>query len=321
LPLPFYTYQHAGLRVEIVYDERTGSPRDVDPIGTVIGWARDLKLGERQVDLECTSRDAIIADLRRDGARVILPLYYSSHGPQCRLDIGESLDDDALKSSSGVVYVTAEKLRREFAVKRITSAVLDKAKRLLTLEISDYSHYLTGAVYGYVIRDWLKDALARDYGFYGLDACESEANSIAEDCATQEEAERVEAHLMACRGIQTVRASRPASATSMILGGVAHAIQCDFRPASVVQRAALADIEGRISCIRHSLRLERRLAERLPDGSELVGVFAHLGDFADTANKPIPVSVQIGTVTITPRGETTLKLTLSTQTPLPTHAG
>jgi len=92
----------------------------------------------------------------------------------------------------------------------------------------------------------------------------------------------------------------------------------DPRSASVVQRAALADIEGRISCIRHSLRLER-LAERTPDGSELVGVFAHLGDFADTANRPIPVSVQIGTVTITAHGETTLTLALNTQTPQQTH--
>ena len=225
MALPCFTYQHAGLRVEIVYDERTGSPRDMDPIGTVIGWGSDLKLGERQIDLECTSREAIVADLRRDGAKVILPLYYSSHGPQCRLDIGETLDGDALKSSSGVVYVTAEKLRIEFAVKRITAAVLDKAKRLLALEISEYSHYLTGAVYGYVIRDRQRDELASDHGFYGLDSCESEANSSAEDCAIQEEAERAEAHPMACRGIQTIRASRrSAAATSMILG-VAHAIQ------------------------------------------------------------------------------------------------
>jgi len=226
LPLPFFTYQHAGLRVEIVYDERTGSPRDMDPIGTVIGWARDLKLGERQVDLECTSREDVVADLKRDGARVILPLYYSSHGPQCRLDIGENLDGDALKSSSGVVYVTAEKLRSEFAVKRITSAVLDKAKRLLSLEISEYSHYLTGAVYGYVIRNRHRDALASDYGFYGLDALESEANSRAEACARDEAAEQLEAHLMACRGIQTIRVLRVSGAASMILAGrgVAHAI-------------------------------------------------------------------------------------------------
>jgi hypothetical protein len=78
------------------------------------------------------------------------------------------------------------------------------------------------------------------------------------------------------------------------------------------QRAALADIEGRISCIRHSLRLERRLTARTPDGEEIVSVFAHLGEFADTAHKPIPVSVQIGTVSITPLGEATLKLAFST---------
>jgi hypothetical protein len=83
----------------------------------------------------------------------------------------------------------------------------------------------------------------------------------------------------------------------------------------------LAEIEGWLSCIRHSLRLERRLAERRSSGEEVIGVFAHLGDFADTTNKPIPVSVQIGTVTITARGKATLALTLSTDLPQQTHAG
>ena len=38
-------------------------------------------------------------------------------------------------------------------------------------------------------------------------------------------------------------------------------------------------------------------------------------DFADTAHRPIPVSVQIGTVTITRHGETTLSLAHSSQIP------
>jgi hypothetical protein len=87
------------------------------------------------------------------------------------------------------------------------------------------------------------------------------------------------------------------------------------------QRAAFTEATNRMSCIRHSLRLEPRLTERLPDGSRVIGVFAHLGDFADTTNKPIPVSVQIGTVTITARGKATLALTLSTNLPQQTHAG
>ncbi|HEY3830200.1 MAG TPA: hypothetical protein VGL57_13485 [Solirubrobacteraceae bacterium] len=204
---PVHTYEHAGVRVEIVYDERTGSPREMDNLGTIVGWAgRELKLGERQIDLEDTSRQEVITNLKRDGAGVIHPLYYSSHGPQCRLDIGDGLDEEVLRGSSGVVYVTAERLLSELAVTRITATVRRKARRLLAAEIQEYSHYLNGSVYGYLIRDRERDELASDFGFYGMDSCEAEANAVAEGCAKEQNAERVEAHLMACRGIQTIAA-------------------------------------------------------------------------------------------------------------------
>jgi hypothetical protein len=83
----------------------------------------------------------------------------------------------------------------------------------------------------------------------------------------------------------------------------------------IAKQWARTEMDARINHIRHSLRLERRLAEQTRDGSEAIPVFAHLGEFADTAHKPIPVSVQIGTVTITPRGDATFKLAFDAQIP------
>lgn len=87
------------------------------------------------------------------------------------------------------------------------------------------------------------------------------------------------------------------------------------------QHAAFTEIDGRLTCIRHSLRLEPRLRARLPDGSDAIGVYAHLGEFADEAHRPIPVSVQIGTVRITPGGHVTLQFDFTKQLPQQTHAG
>jgi hypothetical protein len=206
---PVHTYQHAGLDVEILYDDQTGSPLRRDRLGTVVGWAHpDMQLGEQQIDLEWTSPQEVVANLKRRGAKVILPLYYTSHDPQRRLDVGFDLDDDALNSSSGVVYVTAERIRSAFGVTRITATVLLKAQRQLGKEITEYNYFLRYDRYVYVIRDPQKNVIARELGIFGLLECEAQANEVAEDCAKQEEAERLEAHLMACRGIQTIRASQ-----------------------------------------------------------------------------------------------------------------
>lgn len=209
---PVLTYPHAGLLVEIRYDEHASSPREMDPLGTIIGWRRaDLKLGERQIDLDSTTPQQVVDKLKRDGARLILPVHYTSHGPHCQLHLGDKLDDDTLAHSSGIVYVTDEELRSAFLARRITAHVLRKARRLLNAEINEYSHWLNGSVYGYVIRDADKSSLASDFGYYGIEDCESEANPVAEDCARQQQAEEVEAHHMACRDIQTLRSTEGAA--------------------------------------------------------------------------------------------------------------
>lgn len=91
------------------------------------------------------------------------------------------------------------------------------------------------------------------------------------------------------------------------------------KPTARVTHLQLTEIDAQLRCIRHSLRLEPRLAVRHPDGSVVIGVYAHLGEFADTANRPIPVSIQIGAATITPGGETTLTLTHGAHVPQQTH--
>jgi hypothetical protein len=205
---PILTYQHAGLHVEIRYDEDASDPREDNAnLGTIIGWQqRNLRLGDRQVSLDCTSPAEIITQLEEDGARLVLPVYYTSHGPRCKLELGENADDDSLARSSGVVYVDGHVLKDAYGVKRITPSVRRRATEGLRAEIAEYGAYLTGDVFAFTIRDLEQHPLESGSGFYDREDCETDANTAAEDCADRQAAEAREAHEMACRDISTVAA-------------------------------------------------------------------------------------------------------------------
>lgn len=205
---PVKTYEHAGLTIEICYDESASNPRDeFENMGTIVGWRdRRHRLGDRQVSLECTDPEDIVGELRDDGARLILPIYYSEHGPRCVLSVGGPEDLADLDDSAGLVYVSAEKLRAEYSLKRISARAIRYATTVLHGEIDEYGAYLTGDVFGFVIKDPVGEHLDSCWGFYGLNYCEGRANESTEYCAQQEFAEAVEANEMACRGVQTVAA-------------------------------------------------------------------------------------------------------------------
>ena len=205
---PILTYKHAGLYVEIRYDELAGDPRrEFENLGTIVGWQDTrLRLGDRQLSVECTDPSELVAEMRQQDARIILPVYYTSHGPQCKLDIGNCADRDSIESSSGVIYVTAARLRSEYGLKRISAKAIGTAIAVLRSEIAEYSAYLNGDVYRFIIKDTDLVQLDSGWGFYDRADCESAGNSVAERCAEQQTAEAHEAFEMSCRGIQTIRA-------------------------------------------------------------------------------------------------------------------
>lgn len=200
------TEQHAGLRIEIRYDPDRPDPRsEFENLGTIVGWKhRRVQLGDRQADAQEQTPRQFVGRLRQSGARIVLPLHYSSHGPQCALAIGDAEDAESIERSSGVIYVTGEKLRAEYG-KPISSKALATATRVLAGEVAEYSAYLNGSVYGFVVTDPGGTELEGGWGFYDLDECEADARVAAERCAEKQASEAREAYEMACRDIQTFR--------------------------------------------------------------------------------------------------------------------
>lgn len=201
------TEQHAGLRIEIGYDPDRPNPRsEFENLGTIIGWKpRREELGDRQEDTQEQTPRQIVERLRQNGARIVLPVHYSSHGPQCALDVGDGEDADSIERSSGVIYVTVKKLHAEYG-KPISSKALATATRVLTGEVAEYSAYFNGSVYGFIVTAPDGTQLEDEWGFYDLAECEADARSAADRCAEKQAAEAQEAYEMACRDIQTVAA-------------------------------------------------------------------------------------------------------------------
>lgn len=129
-------------RVKIVPDSDPTSPRDWDNLGTMVCWHRNYNLGDEQPKESPTEyRAKLPKDI------IELPLYLYDHsditmntsGFSCRWDSGQV----------GFIYVTKEKIRKEYGWKRITQARKEKIYRYLKNEVKTYDDYLTGQVYGF----------------------------------------------------------------------------------------------------------------------------------------------------------------------------
>ena len=67
----------------------------------------------------------------------------------------------------GFICASAEAIRKEYGVKRITSKVIEKAEALLRAEATTYGAYISGDVFGYGIEDDEDYEFDGCWGFYG----------------------------------------------------------------------------------------------------------------------------------------------------------
>jgi len=194
------TIKHRGYTIKIEQDECPAeSPRDWDNLGTMTCWHRNYSLGDKHdfkelvalwVDLcgnESIQEEFYYHDWLNDEQKeraiklayqnnVILPLYLYDHSGitmrtspfSCRWDSGQV----------GYIYISHDKIRKEYGWKKLTKARLEKIKQYLIGEVETYDNYLTGSVYGYVIEDRNGEEIDSCWGFYGYD---HEASGLMEN--------------------------------------------------------------------------------------------------------------------------------------------
>lgn len=167
-------------RIDIIQDTDPESPRTWDNLGTMVCFHSGYILGDKHDydHRDYSGWEEMENDIiKRENVGVILPLFLYVHsgitmnttGFSCRWDSGQV----------GFIFVSKEKIREEYGVKRISKKMLDRIEGYLVGEVETYDQYLRGDVYGYRITDTETDEeLDSCWGFYGSDYCMEEGKSI-----------------------------------------------------------------------------------------------------------------------------------------------
>ena len=153
------TIDCGGLTIEIATDEDAPDPRkECDHLGEMRCIHGKYKLGD-QHDMDsdeliwCTQRPDVLA----------LPLYLYDHSGITMSTAPFSCPWDS--GQVGYILVTHENIKAEWGA--VSPEILDKARACLEAEVVEYDHYLTGNVYGYMVKSAAGEILDSCWGYYG----------------------------------------------------------------------------------------------------------------------------------------------------------
>jgi len=136
-------HEYNGHKIKIVLDPDPINPRtEYDHLGKMLYTSRRYLLGDESV-----SPDVIQETEERDDVFCI-PVYAFIHGSVVLNTHGFSCPWDS--GQCGIIYVEKEKLAKEFS--DLSEEELGiKAEEILRSEVEEFSHYLSGEVYGYQV--------------------------------------------------------------------------------------------------------------------------------------------------------------------------
>jgi hypothetical protein len=185
-----------SVKIKIIQDQFAESPRKWDNLGIIACWHRRYNLGNKDGPeklLEAVKNHkryseswedpnsdnykwidtpSGLIDAAESLGIIMLPLYLYDHSGLTMNTTGFSCPWDS--GQVGVIFVTREKVRKEFLVERISSKLLGIVKERLKSEVEVYDQYLKGDVYGYDISEVDEDGeeirhIDSCWGFYGDD--------------------------------------------------------------------------------------------------------------------------------------------------------
>lgn len=169
-------------RYEILPDDSPESPREWDNLGTMICFHRRYNLGDKHNFDNPSDFRKFSKNNRKIG--IVLPLYLYDHGGITMNTTGFGCPWDS--GQVGWIYISKEKMRSEYGYKRISKKLIERVRQYLINEVGTYDQYLMGDVYGFRIT---KDDEEVDscWGYYGLDECRSEVESIIQHLMKSDE--------------------------------------------------------------------------------------------------------------------------------------
>lgn len=159
------------IQVRIMQNQDCESPREWDNLGTMYCEHSRYTLGDKDAE---DPRDL------NQGDFISLPLYLYDHSGLTINTTGFSCPWDS--GQVGVIFITLERIRKEYGVKRISKKMRERVIKYLIGEVETYDQYLTGDIYGFSIEEIKKCTKCKEehtehidscWGFYGSDPKEN----------------------------------------------------------------------------------------------------------------------------------------------------
>jgi len=185
------TVEYRDLEIGIDQDEFSEGPREWDNLGTMVCAHRRYTLGDEQysnskagnwdeamayyfADMSGINYDEYLTEAQINKVWkwiekniVWLPLYLYDHSGITMNTTGFSCPWDSGKV--GFIFTTKENIRKEYNIKSVTKEWIKKIEGYLKNEVDTYDDYLTGNVYGYVVKDTDGEIIDSCCGYYGYD--------------------------------------------------------------------------------------------------------------------------------------------------------
>ena len=165
--------------LEIIQDNDPENPVAVGfLISTLAMFHKRYTLGDQNHGIEWRDFESwgeMEAFIRKEkDAAVVIPIYMYDHSGLTISHTPFSCNWDA--GQVGYGYITKQQCRDELNCKRVGMHARDWALRSIRADIKVYDQYLTGDVWGYVIKDQDGEEIEACWGVYGREYCETEGN-------------------------------------------------------------------------------------------------------------------------------------------------
>ena len=162
-------------KLEIFDDLNPCSPREFDNLGTMVCFHRRYNLGDKT---ELKSSDFSSWEelenylYKEEDALIAIPVFMYDHSGLWINTTGFSCPWDS--GQIGYIYISKEKVRREYSCKRISKKLKKMIREMLCSEVDLYNDYLSGNVYGFTLTDKENaEEINSSCGFYGTDYIEN----------------------------------------------------------------------------------------------------------------------------------------------------
>ena len=162
-------------KLEIFDDLNPCSPREFDNLGTMVCFHRRYMLGD-ETELKSSdfsSWEELESYLyKEENALIAIPVFMYDHSGLWINTTGFSCPWDS--GQVGYIYISKEKVRREYSCKRISKKLKEMIREMLCSEVDLYNDYLCGNVYGFTLTDKENaEEIDSSCGFYGTDYIEN----------------------------------------------------------------------------------------------------------------------------------------------------